>query len=163
MEYWRNGKLTKLSLIKVWFLHIWLIPGVPIGFYGIALYLDSRGHRSGYGPLGLVDYLLAHSNDLNPILIIVGIGLWLITVKTLAKPLFTLHNEQLRVHRNGFISDDLDIASIAKIKPYSLGPVGTLIDFKSSAGTNFREFILLAKVDKPILREFVGKFGIEVV
>ncbi|MEE2023731.1 hypothetical protein [Alkalimonas mucilaginosa] len=164
MKIWRNGKTEKISLFKSIFLHIWLVPAVPLGVYAFAFYIDARGNRWGAEK----EYFLLSILNIEQsftVLFLSGVGclLWLLTIKALTMPVFVLSKEKLTLYSYGFFPDHLALASLAEIRPYNLGPIGTLIDFKSNVGTNFREFAFLAKINKDVLQELVGEHSVKVV
>lgn len=164
MKIWRNGKTENISLLKSIFLYIWLIPAIPVGAYSFAFFWDVRSTRWGIEH----EYFLLSVLNIAPsftVLSLAAIGffLWLLTIKALNMPVFVLSKDKFTLYSYGFFPEHLDLSSIAEIRPYHLGPIGTLFDFKSSVGTNFREFAFLAKINKDILQDVVGQYGIKVI
>lgn len=164
VNIWRNGKTKKIPLLKSILLYIWLIPAVPIETLRLAPDLDYTYNLLQRHPVYILTDLLTWNLTLSWILLSsVGAILWLITVKALTTPTLVLFEDTIVFYGYGFFPEKLSAHSLAKIHPYSLGPLGTLFDFKSTSGTNFRVFGLLAKINKAVLQECVAKYGIKVI
>lgn len=164
MKIWRNGKQEKIFFLKAVLMYVWLIPAIPIGVYGFAYYIDARGNKGG----SKSDYVLTSILNIEPTFTVlalsaIGFVLWIWSVKALTTPTFIISEDKLTLYSYGFLPDHLTLASLAEIRTYNLGPIGTLIDFKSKVGSNFREFAFLATVKKDVLQAALGDRGIKVI
>lgn len=160
-QIWRNGTTEKLSKFKICFSYIWLIPGVPLAIYFFAFYLDARNRNTNdYEILG---FLFKQPHEMNIIFGLIGVLFWLTTIRALSRPLFQINENEVLLYKIGFWATRLGPNSVKTIKVYNLGPIGLLMDIKSSAGTNLRFFALLAKYKKDNLQSFFERSGVKIV
>jgi hypothetical protein len=157
-KFWRNSSTQKYSRIKALLLHIWLIPGIPVGTTLLVILL---GNRRRYGRdleernpmLALLDYTSEYTF---PVLVFTGFILWVWTVQALSQPLIIKTLSGISFNSSGFAGNQFSYASISKISVYRLFPLGCLLDIKSPIGTNVRSFAFMANINKEKLQAYLG-------
>lgn len=159
MRYWRNGSPNPISKFWIWFRYVWLVPAVPIVISSFVWRLDNP--RFASDSYFFQELLAMNSVQTNTILIVLGVLLWLHSVKTTSQPIFEINEQYLVVNKSAFLKEQFSFAAVKKIKQYNLG-VGTMFDIQSDVGTNFRCFCYLAKSNKDSLSIFFRESGIRI-
>lgn len=137
-----------------------LIPATPAATF--FMLLPPRRFDSRSDITSRTDHIIADPTLFLIVTLSAGLLLWLWTVKSLSKPIFKLDQNGLKYCGYGFFYSQISFASVKTIKPYRIFPFGTLIDMKSSIGSNVRFFAFIARVKKPELREFLKSTNIEI-
>lgn len=129
------------------FRFIWLIPAIPLvlAFWAVRRSFSDITQFLLENWQGSVFYALA-----------VGIIFWLVTVYVQLRPSLTRKGHELYINKYGLLASPVEITNIKEIKVHSLGPIGTLLDFRMKTNLSFREFIFLGKARSDLLSNYLS-------
>ncbi|MCU4676550.1 hypothetical protein N7931_13010 [Catenovulum sp. 2E275] len=163
MKYWRNGEVKQTISWKALFSYLWLVPTPAIVFTFIVLFSPKGAPARGQAASTKLDLNVLFERVLfiYEWLLVIGIGAWIITFFIRLTPAFFIRDKLLHISTFG-ISSQYPLSGICKIKVYRLGPIGTLLDVKSSMGTNIRQFLFVTQVKKDSLRSYLAPSNIVV-
>lgn len=159
-KFWRNSRVNRSSLLVIALKYIVVIPLAPCVAYLILTPRRRYGRSSD--TTYIIDYIKQDPSLFLVVTLSVGALIWLWTIKAQLKPLFQLDTHGLKYSGLGFANSQISFASVSIIKPYNIFPLGTLIDMKSSIGSNVRFFGFVSRVDKQELRKFLADTDIQV-
>ena len=160
VRFWRTSTQTRPSVFVIFFKYLLLIPATPAATF--IMLLPHRGYDSRSDRTSRTDAIIADPALFLIVTLLAGLLLWLWTVKSLSKPIFKLDQNGLKYCGYGFFYSQISFASVKTIKPYRIFPFGTLIDMKSSIGSNVRFLAFVARVKQPELRESLKSTNIKV-